>query len=353
MASIVVLVLFSIKQPRTHIDYGATDQCPAAIQRATGLYQNDQTRPELRDVVLLVALNYGYYDFLQNWEWLASQVGLKWAVIALDDHLYEAIGSDRAIRLFDRQVASSSSTFREKLFNEISCQKMRVVLNVIRNCQVDVVFSDVDNVFLKDPFEPEFGKLIASRQFDYIFQLNEYAGDLHTMPGLVEYEFVEEANTGFYYLSKTSAIMQSVIESVLDTCQTSSLDDQTLFWQEVHKRRKVQPDGTWRHCTKQDVTAILDAPNDATMPSLSRPFQNKTVRMCNLDPYYHPVGGLPLVHPEDASTFHANFAQGKRNKIAKLQERFLNGYAWNPARVTVPIRETDGPGFWKRLLCSA
>ena len=48
-------------------------------------------------MILLVSSNYAYYNLLQNWEYLAKELGFKWAVLVLDEDLFEELGPKRAV----------------------------------------------------------------------------------------------------------------------------------------------------------------------------------------------------------------------------------------------------------------
>ena len=66
--------------------------------------------------------------------------------------------------------------------------------------QLDVVFTDGDNVFKSDPFLPSLslGSMMRSGKYEYIY------GRKILPPGPRQGEYHEEppkANTGFYYIS--------------------------------------------------------------------------------------------------------------------------------------------------------
>ena len=56
-------------------------------------------------------------------------------------------------------------------FKVISCNKLRSVLDVLRETNLDIVFSDADNVFKSDPFLPSLslGSMIRSGKYEYIY----------------------------------------------------------------------------------------------------------------------------------------------------------------------------------------
>ena len=59
---------------------------------------------------------------------------------------------------------SGSQSFRKGEFDKLACNKMRMVQSIAQNCDVDSVFTDVDNVFFKNPCEYHFGRLISTNR---------------------------------------------------------------------------------------------------------------------------------------------------------------------------------------------
>lgn len=294
--------------------------CPRIIEKARGIFRNKDTARDkgLNHVVLLTAANSAYYDFLQNWEYMADQLGLQWVVLAMDHVLFEKLGPDRAIPNDPRYNVEGATSFREKAFNKLSCNKLRSVLHIVEACHVDVVFSDIDNVFFENPFEHDLGKLISSN-YDYVYQPN--MGRV-TQPRqhrcLANGERVKEGNTGFYFLSRKSDTLKQIIRDTLDVCAQpdNALDDQKLFWNEMRKHPT-------RHCSAAEVYDPHSiSPDNA--PS------NATASLCCLDPYYYPTGRMPHEH---MVTFHANYCRGKDAKVAKLQNARKDGYGWDPSRI--------------------
>ncbi|KAL7550858.1 hypothetical protein ACHAWF_014061 [Thalassiosira exigua] len=237
--------------------HNASDKCPRHVRDAVGIY-NATTAPSrnasrdadgLENVLLLVSSNFGYRRFLLNWEGLARNLGLKYAIVAMDDELFSYLRGN-AVKA-DALMSPSASEFQEPDFNKISCNKMRVVLDVMERCDVSVVFSDVDNIFFDDPFQHDLGRLIKMRAYDYVYQINRYHAPRRSHPCLTG-SIPWHANTGFYYLSKHAAELREITEKTLEICADPSneLDDQTLFWQEVHS--KSNDVKSWRHCTAEN-----------------------------------------------------------------------------------------------------
>ena len=71
--------------------------------------------------------------------------------------------------------------------DSVGRNKMAMVLRIMRLTGLDVVFSDADNVFKHDPFQPmaSLGDLIRSKRYDYVFQeeLDKRPPKNHVCPG--------------------------------------------------------------------------------------------------------------------------------------------------------------------------
>jgi len=330
---VISYLLPSLYLPTITFNEKVNPQCPLAVRKNVGLFHPTGQigyREKFPDVILLVACNYAYYDMLQNWEYLAKQLKLQWAVLALDDSLYSVLGPERAVSPGVFSV-SGSQRFRRGEFNKLSCNKMRMVMEVAKNCGTDIVFTDVDNIFYHNPFEHDLGRLIQSRRYDYIYQSNY---DAPTTP--LQYECLQgkpraEANTGFYYLSRKSATMKTVTNATLERCShpRNRIDDQSLFWQEFWRVNKTsyQEGEIFHHCDVDEYvnpfTHNLRASHEAVF------------NFCCLDPYHYPVGRPDPPSNNDPITYHANFVAGKTRKVIKLRRSRSDGYGFNQSRISL------------------
>ena len=321
--------------------------CPAAIRNVQGIYARtnsvrttvdasssltagdrsihvDDAAASLQNVVLLVSANYGYRHMLELWTSMADRHQLQYAIVSMDRQLQSRLlrrndGDTTTVLLASQRTATGASEFRSPEFNTITCNKMRVVLDILEHCKMDVVFSDVDNIFLQDPFQGELGRLIRSGQYDYIYQHNDREGSASCWKGDLE----QEGNTGFYYLSHTASIVQDVMRDTLRTCRQpdNTLDDQTLFWNALRATlRNRQP---YRHCNATghnvdyslfttDATTTTTATQDTTTTTAA------VTQLCCLNSTLYPIG-LGNVTTE-TETFHANYLVGQQKKMAKLRE---------------------------------
>jgi hypothetical protein len=314
-------------------------QCPLAVRKNVGLFNStinsnrtqSEFQKEFRNVILLVSCNEAYYDMLLNWEYLAKQLGLVWAVLALDDKLYEKLGPERAIGPEDDFSVSGSHTFRQSQFNKLSCNKMRMVMKVAHDCDVDIVFSDVDNIFYHNPFEHDLGRLIRSQRYEYIYQSNSGASAHPLQSECLNSKGSRNAhgNTGFYYVSGTSETMQGIVNMTLEKCAAADnqFDDQALFWREFHKVRKQRS----RQKTPMHHCDVLEY-QEPTTQNLVFVEGKSTFNYCCMDPYYYPIGRPDPPRSKDPITYHANYVRGHDGKIKKLRNSRSDGYGWDQER---------------------
>lgn len=313
-------------------------QCPLAVRKNVGLFDKskrhngDDLDNNFRDVILLVSCNYAYYNLLQNWEYLANELDLKWAVLALDEDLYEELGPKRAVPPGDDASVSGQQMYRRGNFNKLSCNKLKLVLEIAKNCDVDIVFSDVDNIFYKNPFEHDLGRLIRSKRYDYIYQSNREptGGTPGTDRCLWGFPRLE-GNTGFYYFSRKSKVLKEIYEATIQSCDDpdNKLDDQALFWREFWKKES-DTTTTFDHCQYDEY---LEPTKRNNLESAQQ--SGSSFGVCCMDPYYYPTGDHAKItgpHNKDPVTYHANQAHGYEKKIKKLIDSRWDHYGWDSSR---------------------
>mmetsp|Transcript_6345 Transcript_6345/g.14979 ORF Transcript_6345/g.14979 Transcript_6345/m.14979 type:complete len:376 (+) Transcript_6345:77-1204(+) len=322
-----------------HQAFQKTQNCPASVLDHKGIYQN----PKLLSgsvwdkIVLITAANNGYYDILKNWEYLAGVQGLQWAIAALDQEIYERLGPNRAFPTDSSFAIPNVTSWRETAFNQISCNKLRMVLRILEDCDLDVVFSDPDNVFLKNPFAHDMGQLIQSGDYDYIYEINSAVSDTprtYVEKGEVNIEGqrfeVAEGNTGFHYLSRKSSWLKKLIKITLEQCASpdNQLDDQVLFWNLL---RQNLPYRVCSESSKVGATTWVYH----NVPKKNPDSFGAILSICYLDPYFYKVGReapLSQNHQRDMVVFHANYVMGKPNKIKSLKENTWEGQGWHMSR---------------------
>ena len=330
--------------------------CPSIIRNKIGLFDkvksNSPLKDDFDDTILLVASNYAYYNMLQNWEFLANKLDLQWAVLALDDKLYEELGPSRAIPPEENFAVSGAHSWGKGNFKQLSCNKVRMALQIANNCNVNVVFTDADNIFFQNPFEHDLGRLIKSKRYDYLYQPNHPASNPREdqcLQGIPR----DESNTGFYYFNHKSKIYKAIVEKTLERCQDpgNKLDDQSTFWQEfwnvkqsitgVGKRPKKTRKGRRR---SNDDNSGIDfhhcGLSEYENPALDRADESKakhydTFSYCCMDPYYYPTGHHDSKQgPSNNNpiTYHGNYAKNYGVRVEKLLNARPDQYGWDTSR---------------------
>jgi hypothetical protein len=294
-------------------------KCPALVQQRKGIYNSTMNdgNSAFQNVLLLTAVNHQFENFLLNWQMIASDYNLKWLVLSLDQTIYDKLGGT-SLLLPESQQVQSAGKFRTPSYIKLVCNKVRMVLELLEECQVEIVFSDVDNVFLQDPFAHHLGTMIRSQQYDYIYQTNhEWTPRPANHTCITEGRAVEEGNTGFHYLRPT-ANMKRVLQKTLDRCDAkdNGLDDQTLLWNVLREESNHTP-SAWQHCPPFAATTSSTSENQPPPEGISQ--------FCCLDPHYYPIGKKPPKDPSVLVTLHANYG-ARIKKKGKLKSWVKNGW---------------------------
>ena len=275
----------------------------------TGVYEQTY-RPELMSVALVTASNIAYRHMLQNWECWAAKHHLQWNVLVFDAEM-EALAGPNALMLpeFSNSNYSKPSKFREQAFNKMSCAKLQGVLELLKQ-RISVVFSDPDNIFVRDPFneDGDFAALLADARVEYVYSLNGVVGEgkkngCPVNPTSTSLPGTGDGNTGFYF-ARATPTMIDIFETTLFSCKVRpTVDDQTVFW-DVWKQ--VMP--FTGHC-------------DGNV------FRGNTTKWCCLSPNHYATGRSSYASYAEFSpvkTYHANFAIGMAQKFDKLKALPIN-----------------------------
>ena len=294
-----------------------TSKCPPLVQQRKGIYNHTTDSNKFQNVILLTAVNHQFEFFLRNWEIIAGDWGLQWVVLSLDDTIYDILGgANQSILLPQQDQVQKAGKFRTPSYNKLVCNKVRMVLELLEECNVEIVFSDVDNIFLQDPFRHHLGDMIASGQYDYIYQTNHewtQKPQQHDCIAKGMISLKEEGNTGFHYLRPTPN-MKKVLAETLRRCDAKDnhLDDQTLLWNVMREGIKQS---TWQHCPPF-------AFNQTHPDRLQR---KNASQLCCLDPHYYSNGKNQPMDPSVLVTLHVNYGSRIRKK-GKLKSWVKNGW---------------------------
>lgn len=302
-------------------------QLEALLAKRTGVYV-DQKPEWTQQTVLVTASNWHYRRMLFNWQCHAARYGLDYIVISMDPKIHKLLGDDRSTLIKGNYVEAAAGNFRSPDFNTITCNKLLAVHDILMTGR-DVVFSDPDNVLVKDPFKDtgfgSLGEMVKSNMYDLIYSLN-YVGGVEKaaaerrllMEGQIPFYSIRNrrtmGNTGFYWMRSTPGNIALLNETIYQCIEKRNLDDQTLLWEvvlrEIYKRNYEAPHyfGA-HHCTK----AEWEAKKSQVLVSDG---ERAPMRFCNLDLDKY-VTGRNVTWP-GLVTYHSNFATGYEEKLHKL-----------------------------------
>ena len=298
-AALVACALASSQQYR-YSEIGLSEaelpRLEAAVTRARGIYR--AARPDAvgaADTVLVTSFNAAYFTFFANWACHVERLGLRYLAWPQDaraaglvERFLEPDGHGRFGTLFFSEgvtgtldVPTAEATFRQPAFNQMSVFKLVIVHVLLQSARVNVWFSDVDIVFVADPW-PAFRHRQAC---DYEFQ-----------PNSRDYDGAGEGNTGFHKFKSSAPTLDALKLVLADASRRPDIDDQTIFW----SRWNALPN---RVVVPLDASDVVEAER---APSL---------RICPLPIRRFPSGDLLRSgNLSDAVIVHANFRKGETRK---------------------------------------
>lgn len=323
--------LSSLPDPKSvqAVDRDSRANCPGPIRDALGVYPSGDPRGAgLEDVVLLTASNDGHRSLLFNWMYYARHHGLKFGVVAMDEKLYQRLEPDGSSVIRSPHIITGLGgqyVYGTGEFNTITCSKFEIVLDIMQACDVDVVFSDVDNVFIQDPFAHDLGSLVRLDYHDYAYVYNRPWDKTCFSEG----HFPRDSgNTGFHYLSRKSELLRDIIKQTIERCADpeKTEDDQLLFWEVMKERKNVN----WRYCSRDDGYYSVSQ------------HEKGELNLCCLDPRHYHTGTSwyrfeteeqvqAIRDSKDVVVYHANFVSTVESKRNKLD--FFGG--WNEKAASV------------------
>lgn len=307
-------------QPITLIS-ASLDNFPLLLAENSGVYNYDalskypQTafnstllKSKFSNTILIVSFNFAYLELFYNWmcsTTLQNSAGTsryKFIVAAQDVHLYNYCKSNKIPVFLIGNIGTSSSTFREALFNKISALKISSVKKILQY-NYNVLFTDVDVAFAKgvDPFQ------YFSMDSMLEIQSNAINSEVHDM-------FQHEFNSGFYYI-KSNQLTIDMLTDVKDLSEKKPTFDDQFLWVEVVRRYinenraiKISNENSNLQNNLNMVTIrILDIalfPNGAVY-FYDTTWLNELLKVRNVQPVM----------------CHANYLVGKDDKIARLKEK--------------------------------
>ena len=310
------------------------------LHRHAGLYRDKSYAPELKNVLLLTAANSGYVEMLTNWECIAQRLGLDWMVIAIDSDLQHRLG-ERSFTATGQEWGKAEGFFSKGGFQLIACNKIRTVAEVLRTTNLDIVFSDGDNVFKSDPFLPSLtlGSMIRSGKYEYIYGRKIEPGNqkIQNFKPEIWHQEPNKGNTGFYYVAggRKQTIVQNVFDKGVKWCDSRPhMDDQENFWDALFDSRRK------KRTAKDYVACFRHCDNNATCAGLE---ESQIFNYCDMSPWEYILGcftpASALEEPRMVS-YHATHVVGWESKRKKLQKVKLWAYC-NESEIVGSVPESE------------
>jgi len=201
--------------------------------------------------------------------------------------------------------------------DEVGRNKVFMTLQILTLTDLDIVFTDADNVFPRDPFRPgvNLGDMIRSQKYDFVDQQ-----EIDKRPPRSHRLATGGGNSGFWYASVARKPKN------VKTFFRAWLDRVDLIREESSKKRKDggktgadQPIlhdiiGFLRASKGKDpdkwgfkCAALCDNQDGTHNPRTCNAPPEETFEYCYMDPYTHPTG-WPDARPKEFATYHANYA---------------------------------------------
>jgi len=289
------------------------------INTAAGVYSmQTPENSQLSNTILVTASNYAYLRILRNWEYFAGKHGYKWLVVAMDVDLWKVLGPSKSVMINtpENKHYHRESHYRSPGFNSISIQKLVIVRDLLR-IGYNVIFCDPDNIFLRDIFraDTDLMRMIRSDRIDYVYSVNTLGVDAKTLNSC-EHTAEYEGNTGFYYVScKNIHSLVLFDDAIASSVALPLLDDQPIFWNQLRKMKNRQ------HCHKTRQNNTLSLFHSDVEPVKTN---SSTFTYCCMDPR-KVVTGKDVRNDRNVEAYHANWAIGIQQKIAKLKNNVYGG----------------------------
>jgi len=295
-------------------------QCPASIEQAKGLYTNAKVNDNnhtdfAQNTVLLTAANLGYLPMLQTWEAYASSLNLKWAVLALDDWMFQ---HENAVETHSEFFLRRFQRYNSEGYWSLQCNIWRSILSIIERCEVDIIFSEVDNILVQDPFaaESDFGEKLRSNLYDYMYA-TDFPLSRRKQNECPAQKFPTKGeSTGFFYIRQDNEPMKHVMRQILNECLDNSNDVPIDFWKSMARRG-------YSHCNSNNNETKADLTGKETEEELKiccmSSAEIKTNRRYNMEGRFstYEKDVLNQIHNSDerVKSWHLNVGHRKIMKL--------------------------------------
>eukprot|EP01065_Artemidia_motanka_P046972 TRINITY_DN7239_c2_g1_i1.p1 TRINITY_DN7239_c2_g1~~TRINITY_DN7239_c2_g1_i1.p1 ORF type:complete len:408 (+),score=116.82 TRINITY_DN7239_c2_g1_i1:116-1339(+) len=285
-------------------------------RRRAGVYVNKARNPRLRNVVMVTMANWGFRNFFFNWECYARQLGFDYIVLSMDSKLHKHLGDDRSLLMDDMQ---GKQEWGSEAYFDLGCHKLEAI-QILLDLGADVLFTDPDNVFLRDPQRTL--KELTDGFYDAMFQADHPAcADRAGCPIMEHLKSGKLINGGFYfYSSKRKDQMSDFLSQAVQLClkkprSKMCCDDQ----QAVNKAVELMIQGTGSASSgfRRKPVFCGNQNGDGNV--------TEGLQYCIFDPAEHPAG-RHTVEQRRVNSLHANWILKAENKIKHLRKH--NMWQW-------------------------
>lgn len=309
-----------LRQLQAEQEFMSWTQCPASIEQAKGLYTNvkvnDNNHTDFaQNTVLLTAANLGYLPMLQTWEAYASSLNLKWAVLALDDWMFQ---HENAVETHSEFFLRRFQRYNSEGYWSLQCNIWRSILSIIERCEVDIIFSEVDNILVQDPFAAgsDLGEKLRSNLYDYMYATDFPLSRRKQNECPAQRFPTKGESTGFFYIRQDNEPMKHVMRQILNECLDNSNDVPIDFWKLMARRG-------YSHCNSNNNETKADLTGTATEEDLKiccmSSAEIKTNRRYNMEGRFstYEKDVLNQIHNSDESvkSWHLNVGHRKLMKL--------------------------------------
>lgn len=221
------------KADLTHSRMSPLPTCLATSRFHQSLFPFVRKLQDPQHRIILSFVTGAYVHIALNWaESLRRCSVSNFVLVALDKMAYHALESKLKEHLFffaplaDLEPSTSSS-FDFETPEFLSLMRMRAwVLCVLLHGDVSILFSDLDVVFLQDPFAPLNGLLYN----ELLLSSNDWR----------HVNITPNYNGGFFFAKNTTTLKLLFSGIYLEMLQSSSLDDQTALILAVKRSKSLQ-----------------------------------------------------------------------------------------------------------------
>eukprot|EP01062_Namystynia_karyoxenos_P047514 TRINITY_DN35883_c0_g1_i1.p1 TRINITY_DN35883_c0_g1~~TRINITY_DN35883_c0_g1_i1.p1 ORF type:complete len:296 (+),score=61.60 TRINITY_DN35883_c0_g1_i1:249-1136(+) len=279
--------------------------------------------PDLRKIVVVTMANWGFREFLFNWQCMAERIGLDYVVLSMDGILHKHLGPTRSVQMDDKAVHQAWGT---TAYYDLGCHKLSAIALLVSRGW-SVLFSDPDNVFGRVPKQ-----LLAeatSQEYDALVQADHpECSSRKRCPEAPTpaSKRGRTANGGFYFFSGAPSSRRGVaaiLTRAAALCRRHPRNNLCCDDQQGLNRAIVEvAAGELRNNTGYVGTTFCGVRQRLAGAAVSAA-PGQLFRYCIMDPKQHPAGSHAIT--SSMVSHHANWIMQISNKKRRLQKLRLWG----------------------------